>query len=645
MHETALHRDHEGGPAAARREPEDETRPRPMTAWPQQTRSLSQRMLLRVLFVAGVSSVLFGLLFLGLYRSQLEAERAEASLNLNRMLQATWENAMLKRDVEGLRDIVSGLGQLHGIRDVLILAPDGEVRFASNPGRLGAKMPELLSVTAAGMPVSRFQLAGHDAEVLRSINPVPNREPCTPCHGPVAAKPVNGVLVLDYDAAPIRQRAMLSASLFLLAGSLTIVLILYTTWRMLQRHVLAPIARLDAVAGAVAAGDLRARAPVDSDDEIGRTARCFNSMAEHLERQLALQTTQRRYLQDVLDGLPDGVRVIRQSDLAVLGANQAYCQQLGRQDVVGQPCHAASHARPTPCPPTMVLCPAAELKQAGDALKCQHRHCRADGTEFAVEVHARLIEVDTQDGRQRYIVESVRDLSQAARISQEQRLSELGMLAAGIAHEIHNPLGSIRLAVEGMARRLRTGTSDAGTTLDYLDIMNDEIDRCIEVTRRLLLLSRPPQAQAQPVDVNLALADTLSLLAFDAASRGIEQRLETHPAGPRVLADDSDLRMVILNLVQNAHHAMPRGGHLHARSGIAGDDVFIEIIDTGVGIAAEDLPHIFDPFFSKRADRVAGTGLGLNICKSMVDHYWGRIEVNSRPGAGSTFRVVLPGVS
>ena len=104
---------------------------------------LSSRLLRGVLLVAGVASLLLGLLFLGLYRDQLIQERAEVSLRLNRMLQVTWENAMLKRDVEGLRDIVAKLGELDGIRDVLILAPGGEVRFASDPAKLGHQMPEI----------------------------------------------------------------------------------------------------------------------------------------------------------------------------------------------------------------------------------------------------------------------------------------------------------------------------------------------------------------------------------------------------------------------------------------------------------------------------------------------------------------------
>ncbi|MBL0352231.1 MAG: histidine kinase dimerization/phospho-acceptor domain-containing protein [Candidatus Dechloromonas phosphoritropha] len=135
-------------------------------------------------------------------------------------------------------------------------------------------------------------------------------------------------------------------------------------------------------------------------------------------------------------------------------------------------------------------------------------------------------------------------------------------MAAGIAHEIHNPLGSMRLAVDGLLRSFRQGNADAERICSYLEMMNAEIERCSGVTRRLLLLSRLPRQQEQIVSVNRAVSDTLQLLDFDAQSHGVEQHLELAVDDLRDLADDSDLRMVVLNLAQNAHHAMPQGGSL-----------------------------------------------------------------------------------
>ena len=601
--------------------------------------SLSRGILRHVLLVAGGASLLFGLLFFALYRDQLERERAAASVEINHLLRVALENAMLKRDVPGLREIVERMGALPAIGEVMILDPGGQVRFASRPERLGSQLPELVRRERPGVPESRF-VDGDQGEVLRSINPVPNQTACIGCHGPLEKSPINGILVVDYRADTLRQQAWRSATLFAAAGATVLALTLWAVWRLLRRRVIEPLAVLDGAARELAGGNLAVRVPALGSDETGRLAAGFNRMADHLADHIAALEREQRYLQEILDGLPDGVRVIRQSDLKVIAVNHAWCLQHGAKaaDVIGVPCHQASHGRDAPCPPTMVVCPAVDLHSPGQTLKCRHHHLAAGGRQFPVEVHAALIE----RGGERLIIECSSDLSAVARLSQEQRLSELGLLAAGIAHEIHNPLGSMRLAVDGLLRAVRSGSADTGRIAGYLEMMNAEIDRCTGVTQRLLLLSRLPQQQAQVVALNPAVADTLALLEFDARSRGVVQSLELAPGEPRVLADDSDLRMVVLNLAQNAHHAMPGGGRLEVRTRVERGNAIIEVVDDGRGIADSDRERIFDPFFSHRADGEGGTGLGLTICKSIVENYGGTITVVSAPGRGATFRVTLP---
>ncbi|MFN3883486.1 MAG: sensor histidine kinase [Rhodocyclaceae bacterium] len=605
---------------------------------------LSHRLLRGVLLVAGGASLSFGALFLGLYREQLEAERAEASLHVNRTLQAAWENAMLKRDIPGLRDIVGRLGELPGIRDVMILAPNGEVRFASDKAKLGRLLPAVAGATTAGKPISRFETLDGGKEVLRSINPVPNREPCKPCHGEAASHPVNGVLVIDYDAAPIRASARRSAIALLVAGTLVLGSMLATLWFLLRRHVIRPLMALDEVTQAFSEGRLTQRARLVSDDEIGRLSLSFNQMAERLETQMAQLAQHEAYLQEILDGLPDGIRVIRVADMRVVLANRAFCQQVGQpaEAVLDHPCYQASHGRSEPCPSTMTLCPLVELKEVGATLKARHRHRRADDSQFPAEVHAVLVEIGNDTGMTRYVVESIRDLGENVRISQEQRLSELGLLAAGIAHEIHNPLGSVRLGVQGLAREIRASRITPEQIAEYMALIDQEIDNCIAVTRRLLLLARPPDNSLNLVILNDALTDTMRLLEYDAQTHGIVQRIELPDATLRILADEAEVRMIFLNLIQNAHHAMPSGGTLSAR--LTQDDgwAVIEIADTGVGMPPEIIARIFDPFFSQRADHVKGTGLGLTIVKSIVERMRGTIEVDSTPGGGTRFVIRLP---
>jgi len=604
---------------------------------------LKRRILTRLLVAAGLLSALLLAVFLTVYRDQLIGERSRASLGFNLLLQAALENAMLKRDVPGLADIVTRLGGQSGIDSVMILNPAGDVRFASTSARLGLRLPALVPAADA-KPSAEFALTDDGREVLRSINPVRNKPPCAPCHGLAADHPVNGILVVDYDASEIRAHAWRSAAAFAAAGIAVLALIMAVLWRSLNRQVLAPVARLGEASAAIEAGQLDQRVRLDGNDELSELGGRFDRMAGRLEAQMALVRAREAYLQQVIDGLPDGVRVIRARDMAVVLANRAFCQQAGLpiDRILGAPCHRSSHGRDEPCVATMVVCPQRELKNVGDALKASHHHQRADGSRFPVEVNAVLVEIQHEGQPERCIVESVRDLGQAARISHEQRLSELGLLAAGIAHEIHNPLASVRLGVQGLTRDVREQRIAPAQILDYMGLIDQEIDNCIAVTRRLLLLARPPTHSLQLVVLDEALTDTLRLLEFDAASRKIVQRVELPESQSRVLADEAEIRMVFLNLIQNAHHAMPAGGTLTARLARQDGRAVIEIADTGIGMSAEHVAQIFDPFFSRRADGVAGTGLGLTIVRSFVERMGGDIEVESAPNAGSCFRVKLP---
>ncbi len=584
-----------------------------------------------------------GLLFLGLYRNQLLQERSEISLQLNRMLQVTWENAMLKRDIDGLRDIVAKIGEFKGVRDVLLLSSSGEVRFASDLGKLGRWMPEAVHATRDGLPANRFERMESGSEVLRSINPIPNRVACEPCHGDATTHPVNGIMIIDYDAASIRDSAFRGAALFTLAGAVVLALTLSTLWLLLRRHVIVPLSKLDAATCALTAGDLNVRAAVADGTEIGRAAANFNAMAERLGQQIALAESQQLYLQSLLDSLPDGVRVIRTADMQVVLANSAFCRQLGKplESILGQPCYRHSHGREQPCVAMMISCPLAELRDVGDTLRANHHHQREDGSLFHAEIHAALVEIEADAGIERYVVESVRDIGQTARVSHEQRLSELGMLAAGIAHEIHNPLASVRLGVQGLKRELRDGRITPEQIADYMTLIDQEIDNCIAVTRRLLLLARPPANCLQLVELGNALVDTLRLLKYDAQTRGIRQTYQLPDTQLRVLADDAEVRMIFLNLFQNAHHAMPDGGILSVRITEADGWALLDVADTGIGMAPEQVEFIFDPFYSRRADGVGGTGLGLTIVKDFVERMGGGISVESTLGKGSCFHIRL----
>jgi len=592
------------------------------------------------LLAAGLltSSLAFLFLFLWLYSHRLESERGEASAQVNALLQVALGNAMLKRDLEGLRDIVYHLGRQENIRRVTIVNPFGEVRFSSLPETVGQQMP----VSAGDLQRQRtfFLVDDLGHEVLRSINPVHNHDPCSNCHGPINLHPVNGILIVDYDGATLRESAVQGALLLIGSGALVLLLVLSAFWWALQSQVLRPVNILRQAASAFGRGDMEVRAALPGQDELSELGRSFDAMAASLKASMETVRRQEAFLQSVIDTVPDGIRVIDQ-DFRIVKANRVYCEQVGApmEEVVGLPCYVSSHGRSERCPPTLVTCPLVEIFCDRKPLKCMHRHKDSTGQEFPVEVHAAPLEM--ADGRL-LVIEAVRNLAADIRFSHEQKLSALGQLAAGVAHEIRNPLASVRLALQGSLRLAEQGEVDTGVLANYLRLVDGQIDKCIDVTDRLLRLSANTMTERQLVAVSTVVTETLSLLTWEAKAAKVEITTELDPLEPRVLANDGELRMVVLNLVQNAFHAMPNGGKLVVGCRQMGQEVHLTVRDDGVGIAADNLPRIFDPFFSQRAGGGQGTGLGLTICRSIIEDLGGSIAVRSHPGGGTRFTVALP---
>lgn len=615
------------------------------------TRRLGGSLAARLAVTLVAQLLIVSLVFLGgfvaLYRSSLQAERTQAAEKVGLLLQASLENAMLKRDIAGLSDIVDRLGALDDIVSVMILNPNGDARFASRKERLGRRFDPLVGDLCPdcrmrpdhGIDATAFMRDG-DREILRSVKTVHNREPCSQCHGPVATHPVNGILVIDHAAEGLREDAVRSAALFAGSGGIVLMSLIVGTWFMLRRNVTRPVARLATVSRALESGDLSARVGAVGRDEIAELGRSFDRMADHLGTSLGDVQEREDFLQAVLDAVPDGIRVVDE-DYRIIRANRAYCTQTGllASEVIGKPCHLISHGRREPCVSTLVACPLVVLDEPGAAIKFNDRHRSGENEEIAVEVAAAALTLADHDGVRRVVVEAVRDLEALAMVSHEQKLSEIDQLATGVAHEIRNPLTSIGLGLRAAMSDLDHGEDREARAA--LGLIEPEIERCLGITSSLLKLSAPSGSRYDLILVDEIVGEVVSLLAYEAESRGVRIEFELEP-GLRVIASDSEMRMVIINLAQNALHAMVRGGLLTVTSRRDGTAIEIVVADTGVGIRPEDLDRIFLPFWSRRADGVRGTGLGLAICRNIARRSGGTLAAASTPGRGSQFTLRLP---
>jgi signal transduction histidine kinase len=214
------------------------------------------------------------------------------------------------------------------------------------------------------------------------------------------------------------------------------------------------------------------------------------------------------------------------------------------------------------------------------------------------------------------------------------RLSALGELAAGMAHEVRNPLASIR----GTAEILQDGVAADDPRREFSRILIREADRLNRVVQDFLDFARPAPADFARLAVNQLVQEILNLVSFQAEKFGV--RVEFLPgAVPKIAGDGEKLKQAFLNLALNAVQAMPQGGKLAVATAPAQGRVVLSFKDTGAGIPAAELEQIFDPFFTTRRD---GTGLGLAITCRIVRSHGGTIEVDSQIGRGSEFRVYLP---
>jgi two-component system, NtrC family, nitrogen regulation sensor histidine kinase GlnL len=240
---------------------------------------------------------------------------------------------------------------------------------------------------------------------------------------------------------------------------------------------------------------------------------------------------------------------------------------------------------------------------------------------------------------------NVRELEEAVR--QADRLSSLGALAAGLAHEIKNPLGGIK----GAAQLLEMEFPENEDLREYIRVMLKEVQRVNLIVEELLALASPGRLKITKVNLHRVLSDIVLLQrrAADGVHVSIQQYFD--PSIPPILADESLLTQLFLNLIKNAVEAVGEGGVVKVTSRVLADYsmtqkgerrarmVAIDVADNGPGIPAEVLEHLFTPFFTTKSK---GTGLGLAICQKIVSEHRGMIKVDSDPSRGTVFTVMLP---
>jgi PAS domain S-box-containing protein len=566
----------------------------------------------------------------------------------SQLIRNALEHAMLEDDRVLIEQMIATFGRERQVVNVLLLDRQGTVQFSSGPLEPGDAL-SLESPTCQAChqypPAERMTsrvLETRGGAILRTVVPFRNETKCHECHDPADA--INGVLIADVDAGAIAAATNRDLG-WLVAVSGTLTLLLVSAIGLVIRQVVVRrLQRFEVAARQIAQGDLTMRVPAEGGDIISWLGREFNVMAESVSSLVGQVRSERERLETVIDSIDDGI-VVLDANRTVVAANQAFIRRSGvaREHLLGHSCKDGGA-----CACSGGDCPTLSCLESGTRQVRIYERRKPDGSSAWEEIHSSPIA--GLPGGPLHVVEVWRDISDRrtaeARLAESHRLASLGLLASGFSHEMNTPLGTVLACVEGIAREARGDGArvDREYIGDHASTAREQVMRCRSITEQFLRLARGQHSPAEVVDVADAVAAAIRLIQPTARARGVAIQSVGGAGDVRIRAASSELQHALINLLLNAIQACRAGGIVRVdagRDGADGTRAVIRISDNGCGIAPENRARIFEPFFSARAD---GTGLGLFLSLNFVRSSGGEILVDSTPGLGSTFSVVLPAV-
>jgi len=420
----------------------------------------------------------------------------------------------------------------------------------------------------------------------------------------------------------------------------TALLSALSAW-LLSRGISIPLRHLTEGAGKLAAGDSHVRVAVSSSDEIGVLARTFNYMADELDlrKQSILSTLdelrksrmeildERNFKASVLESISSGI--VTFSPQGLLTSINGNGRLFLRKDVA-QDMHYSDVFRGWGVLSDRIAHVLA--KQTGYGREPFRFDRGAGMTHFDVGFFP--IGVDAEKG----LTVTLRNETEKEKLREEMmrldRLASLGKLSAGIAHEVRNPLTGISLLLDDLHDQASSSIEDK----DMIKKALAEIERVERLISALLNYSSPMRAEFRECDLNRLVCDTVLLMRRPCERQQV-QLLMTEGEVPPFRLDPEKIKQAVLNIIRNAQEALPDGGRISVTTSVREGYAVIRIGDDGPGIASDDLPLVFEPFFTRKG---AGTGLGLSITQRIVEEHHGSVRVESAPGEGTRFTIELP---
>lgn len=382
------------------------------------------------------------------------------------------------------------------------------------------------------------------------------------------------------------------------------------------------------------------------------------SQTEKRESEIVVETP---LASTLLGASPDAVLVIDRR-YRILNCNKSPLipGSMEGKAIIGKHCFEVMHFAKSPCQGLPAKCPAHEILKTGKLARTVYDIAGPDKTQQIRQVTA--YPIFNQFGEIIQFVLTIRDMTKdlgdkleertqalkkdLARSVQEDRLTALGRLVASVCHEINNPITSIVTFTKLIRSMLQKGhvTAEEVVNIDrYLDLSFREGMRCGHIVKNLLTFARPKSVDAKLIDIGEVINTILLLTGHQLQSSNVRCDVNLPPGLIRAWGDFAQLQQCLLNLVFNGIDAMPGGGTIIISGGVEEDtdSIWLKVSDTGHGIKSEDLPLIFEPFYSTKAAG-KGVGLGLSMVYGIVREHKGTVEVDSEPGKGTTFTIRLP---
>jgi signal transduction histidine kinase len=575
------------------------------------------------------------------------------------------------RDDGGLRAIVESSLYGESVVSAAILDTSDIVITSSDPATVGRRVAErfdLAEVLEAGALEQIRVIYAGDGQTLDVLQPMT-----------LGGEAFGSIRI---GVSTLLMRSELNASLRPALATAAVALgVAVAVAALLAQLLLRPIHVIRGGLTRLEQGEFGVTLDLPPGDEFGELGTFFNTVSQRLSADRTLLAGQKAHLQSAVEHLEDAVALFNPSG-ELLFANPAMQHTLpvaaiGRvlEGLLpnGHPYRTLVEetlATRNSRGPVQIQAPGGTNQLGAPG---------ASGSAAAAENPARTIDDELvvthaivgTTGELVGVLLVSRNLASLSRmqstLAYSRKLVALGRLTAGIAHEVKNPLNAMMIHLELLRTKIRTTfaaalqpepVAAAGSTLglassrpgplpapvqgvlEHVEIIEREIRRLDEVVQGFLKFTRPEDLRLEPVRVRPLLEEILPVIETEASKNGVKVTLDVPSSTPAVNADAAMLRQAFLNLAINACQAMPRGGILRLRSGPAARDrVAIRVEDTGVGIAPEHLSRIFDLYFTTK-DR--GTGIGLSMVYRIIQMHDGDIEVQSTPGRGTTFTVMLP---